>query len=368
MTIDVPTTGRALPQLQPVSFIGTEGQFTDTPTEGLLIPSDRTLTGLYRQMVHVRRFEAQVTHLTRQGRLATYPSAAGQEATEVGATTALAPNDWLFPTYRDSAALLTRGVPVAEILAAFRGDWHCDFDPNEFHTSPAATPLATQTLHATGYAMAAKLKGSDAATLTFLGDGASSEGDTHEAFNFASVWQTPTVFVLQNNQYAISTPLREQTNATMLADRAAGYGMPGLRVDGNDVAAVFSAVSAALARGRKGDGPTLIECLTYRMESHTNSDDPTKYRDTEEVEHWKQFDPIARLEKYLRRAGALDDAGVDAVTSSAEKLAATVRDAMNTEAEIDPSELFAHVYANPRTSLGEQQKVLEAELAAAGAA
>lgn len=368
MTIDVPTTGRSLPQLQPISFIGTDGQLTDTPTEGLQIPSDRTLLGLYRQMVHVRRFEAQVTHLTRQGRLATYPSAAGQEAAEVGATTALAPNDWLFPTYRDSASLLTRGVPVSEILAAFRGDWHCGFDPNEYHTSPAATPLATQTLHATGFAMAAKLKGTDAATLTFLGDGASSEGDTHEAFNFASVWQTPTVFVLQNNQYAISTPLREQTNATMLADRAAGYGMPGLRVDGNDVAAVFAAVSAALARGRSGDGPTLIECLTYRMESHTNSDDPTKYRDAEEVEHWKQFDPIARLEKYLRQAGALDDSGVAEVTASAEELAASVRDAMNTEAEIDPTELFAHVYANPRTSLGEQQRVLEAELAAAGAA
>ncbi len=366
MTIDVPTTGRSLPQLQPISFIGADGRLTDTPTEGLRIPSDATLTGLYRQMVLVRRFEAQVTHLTRQGRLATYPSAAGQEAAEVGATTALAPNDWLFPTYRDSAALLTRGVPVAEILAAFRGDWHCGFDPHEYHTSPAATPLATQTLHATGFAMAAKLKGEDAATLTFLGDGASSEGDTHEAFNFASVWQTPTAFVLQNNQYAISTPLREQTNATMLADRAAGYGMPGLRVDGNDVAAVFAAVSAALERGRNGDGPTLIECLTYRMESHTNSDDPTKYRDTEEVEHWKQFDPIDRLEKYLRQTGALDDARVAEVAEAAEALAASVRDAMNQEAEVDPRELFAHVYASPRTALTEQRQVLETELAAAG--
>ncbi|MGO2860909.1 MAG: pyruvate dehydrogenase (acetyl-transferring) E1 component subunit alpha [Brevibacterium sp.] len=369
MTIDVPpSTGRALPQLQPISFIGPDGSPTDAPTEGLTIPSDRTLLGLYRQMVHVRRFEAQVTHLTRQGRLATYPSAAGQEACEVGATTALAPNDWLFPTYRDSASLLTRGVPVAEILSAFRGDWHCGFDPHEYHTSPAATPLATQTLHATGFAMAAKLKGTDAATLTFLGDGASSEGDTHEAFNFASVWQTPTVFVLQNNQYAISTPLREQSNATMLADRAAGYGMPGIRVDGNDVAAVFAAVAAALERGRNGEGPTLIECLTYRMESHTNSDDPTKYRDAEEVEHWKQFDPISRLETYLRSTGVLDDAGFDEITASAEELAASVRDAMNDEAVIDPSELFAHVYATPRASLGEQQKILEAELAAAGRA
>ncbi|WP_211978453.1 pyruvate dehydrogenase (acetyl-transferring) E1 component subunit alpha [Brevibacterium sp. W7.2] len=367
MTIDVPTTGRALPQLQPISFIGPDGRPTDTPTEGLSIPSDRTLTGLYRQMVLARRFEAQVTHLTRQGRLATYPSAAGQEACEVGATTALSPNDWLFPTYRDSAALLTRGVPVGEILSAFRGDWHCGFDPQEYHTSPAATPLATQTLHAAGFAMASKLKGRDAATLTFLGDGASSEGDTHEAFNFASVWQTPTVFVLQNNQYAISTPLREQSNATMLADRAAGYGMPGIRVDGNDVAAVFAAVSAALERGREGDGPTLIECLTYRMESHTNSDDPTKYRDAEEVEHWKQFDPIDRLETFLRDRGVLDDARVEEIAAEAEALAASVRDAMNTEAEVDPTELFAFVYGTERASLSEQRAQLEAELAGAEA-
>lgn len=368
MTIDVPTSRshRSLPQLQPVSFIGADGQPADVPTDGLRIPSDRTLLGLYQKMVQVRRFEAQVTHLTRQGRLATYPSAAGQEAIEVGATTALAPGDWLFPTYRDTASLLTRGIPVTEILSAFRGDWHCGFDPNEYHTSPAATPLATQTLHATGFAMAAKLKGEDACTLTFLGDGASSEGDTHEAFNFASVWQTPTVFVLQNNQYAISTPLREQSNATMLADRAAGYGMPGLRVDGNDIAAVFAAVTAALERARNGEGPTLIECLTYRMESHTNSDDPTKYRDAEEVEHWKQFDPIDRLEKHLRTAGVLDDVTAAEITASAEELATSVRDAMNTEAAVDPSELFAYVYANPRANLIAQQDKLEAELAAAG--
>ncbi len=366
MSIDVPTTGRALPDLQPVRFTGANGQPADTDTAGLTPPSLSTLLGLYRQMVHVRRFEAQVTALTKQGRLATYPSAAGQEATEVGATTALGPTDWLFPTYRDSAALLTRGVPVAEILAAFRGDWHCGFNPYEYHISPAATPLATQTLHATGYAMASKLKRRGECTLTFFGDGASSEGDAHEALNFASVWQTPTVFVLQNNQYAISTPLRAQSNATMFADRAAGYGIPGIRVDGNDVAAVFAAVSAALERARDGEGPTLIECLTYRIESHTNSDDPTRYRDSAEVDHWKQLDPIDRVEKYLRSHGALDDVGNEEILASAEVLAASVRDAMNTDSELDPTEIFAHVYANPRTHLREQQAILEAELAEAG--
>ncbi|RBP65076.1 pyruvate dehydrogenase E1 component alpha subunit [Brevibacterium sanguinis] len=366
MSIDVPTTGRALPELHPVRFIGANGEPADTPTEGLTPPSPSTLLGLYRQMVLVRRFEAQVTALTKQGRLATYPSAAGQEATEVGATTALGPTDWLFPTYRDSAALLTRGIPVAEILAAFRGDWHCGFNPYEYHTAPAATPLATQTLHATGFAMASKLKGRGECTLTIFGDGASSEGDAHEALNFASVWQTPTVFVLQNNQYAISTPLREQSNATLLADRAAGYGIPGLRVDGNDVSAVFAAVSAALERARAGEGPTLIECLTYRIESHTNSDDPTRYRDSAEVDHWKRFDPISRVEKYLRSRGVLDDAGNEEILDSAEALASSVREAMSTPPDIDPTELFDHVYAKPRHSLGEQRRRLEAELAQAG--
>src|SRR5699024_5001178 len=287
---------------------------------------------------------------------------------EVGATTALSPSDWLFPTYRDSAELLTRGVPVAEILAAFRGAWHCGFDPHEYPTSPAATPLATQTLHATGFAMAMKLQAADAATLTFLGDGASSEGDTHEAFNFASVWQTPTVFVIQNNQYAISTPLREQTNATMLADRAAGDGMPGPRGGGNASADAFAPPPAALGRARAAHGPRPIRRPTSRMHAHPGSADPTKSRDAEEVEHWQQFAPIDRVEKYLRSTGALDDAGAEEVSAAAVALAESVREAMNREAEIDPRELFAHVYAQPRPDLAEQQLVLEAELAAAGQA
>ena len=366
MTIDIPRSAdaaREVPSLHPISFIDEAGQVTDAQApDGLRMPSADMLLKLYRRMVIARRFEAQVTALTRQGRLATYPSAAGQEACEIGAVSALKDTDWLSPTYRDSAALLTRGIPVPEILAAFRGDWHCGFDPHAHCTAPAATPLATQGLHAAGFGMAAALRGEDTATLTFMGDGATSEGDAHEAFNFAAVWQTPTVFFIQNNQYAISVPLREQTNATLLADKAIGYGMPGYCVDGNDVAAVYAVVTAAIDRARAGDGPTLIEGLTYRIEAHTNSDDPTRYRDGAEVDIWKRRDPIARLESYLRQTGALDDGSVEAIAADAEEFAAEVREAMNTEAERNPLEIFDHVYAHARPALAEQRALLAAEL------
>lgn len=367
MTIELPRTARALPRTDPISFIDPAGRPVEPGLHaGYTLPDAQTLIRLYRRMVRARRFESQVTALTRQGRMATYPSAFGQEACEVGAASALAEDDWMFPTYRDSAAILTRGAEPGDILSSFRGDWHCGYDPQELRTSPQATPLATQTLHAVGYAMAAKLRGTDQATLTFIGDGATSEGDAHEAFNFAAVWQTPTVFFIQNNQYAISVPLREQSNATMLADKAVGYGMPGVRVDGNDIAAVFAVVSAALERARRGEGPTLVEGLTYRLEAHTNSDDPTRYRSSDEVDIWRTRDPLTRLEAYLRAAGELDDEAVAAIAADAEELAAHVRELMNTEAQVDPTELFAHVYAHERPQLREQQALLEAELAAAG--
>ena len=361
---------RALPPINPIRFIDESGQATNWSADNdmacadhpVRMPDHETLVRLYGRMVIARRFEAQVSALTRQGRLATYPSAAGQEACEIGAVSALRATDWLFPTYRDSAALLTRGIPVAEILGNFRGDWHCNYDSQAHNTAPAATPLATQGLHATGYAMAAKLRGEDTVALTFMGDGATSEGDAHEAFNFAATWKTPTIFFIQNNQYAISVPLREQTNATRLADKAVGYGMPGFCVDGNDAAAVYAVMTAAVERARAGQGPTLIEGLTYRMEAHTNSDDPTRYRDGEEVELWKQRDPIARLETYLRAAGVLDDVVVSAFAAEAEEVAATAREAMSVQPELNPLEIFDHVYAHPRPALAEQRALLEAEL------
>lgn len=354
-----------LPTQLPVRLIDKDGKAVKgKQTAGFSIPSDDTLINLYSQMVLARRFDAQVTALTRQGRLATYPSALGQEACEISAVAALSPQDWLFPTYRDTIALLTRGVSPLEILSFFRGDWHAGFDPHEHHISPQSTPLATQALHAVGLAAAARLKGDDTVALTLLGDGSTSEGDAHEAFNFASVWRSPVIFLIQNNQWAISVPFDKQSNARTLADRAIGYGMPGYFVDGNDVAAMFAVISSAVAFARAGNGPTMIEGLTYRMEAHTNSDDPTRYRTRDEEAKWRELDPVERIEKYLVGVGALTDTVRAEIAELAEVLATVTRDAMNAEPEVDPLELFEHVYQTERPSLVEQREFLARELAA----
>ncbi|WP_084697184.1 pyruvate dehydrogenase (acetyl-transferring) E1 component subunit alpha [Glaciibacter superstes] len=356
---------RTLPPSQPLRLIDENGLRTDAEASaGFPLPSTEILLGLYRKMVIARRFDLQVTALTRQGRLATYPSALGQEACEIAAVAALDADDWLFPTYRDSIALLTRGVAPEHILASFRGDWHSGYDNYEHRIAPQATPLATQALHAVGLATASKLKRDKTVALTFLGDGATSEGDAHEAFNFAAVWQAPVVFVVQNNQFAISVPLDKQMHCQMIADKAVGYGMPGYFVDGNDVAAMYAIVTHAVQNARSGAGPTLIEGLTYRIEAHTNSDDPTRYRASSEVEEWKGRDPIARLEKYLLSEGALSDSERSDIDAAAEKLAAATRECMTREAEIDPLELFDHLYATPRPALAEQRQALADELTA----
>lgn len=372
MSLNVESTPvQTVPLPQPLRLIDDTGHAVG-PEEagGFALPPLETLLGLYRQMVVARRFDVQVTALTRQGRLATYPSALGQEACEIAAVAALSAEDWLFPTYRDCIALLTRGVRPEHILASFRGDWHSGYDYHEHRIAPQTTPLATQALHAVGLATAAKLKRHSTVALTFLGDGATSEGDAHEAFNFAAVWQAPVVFLVQNNQFAISVPLDKQMACRTIADKAIGYGMPGYYVDGNDVAAMYAVVSAAVETARTGGGPSLIEGLTYRIEAHTNSDDPTRYRNAADVEVWKARDPIERLEKYLVSQGALPEAERASITAEAEALAAATRECMTTEAVIDPLELFEHVYATPRAALAEQRDFLRAELAehASGAA
>ncbi|HRQ00420.1 MAG TPA: pyruvate dehydrogenase (acetyl-transferring) E1 component subunit alpha [Terrimesophilobacter sp.] len=366
MSLNVETpVSVGLPDPEPLRLIDDSGRAVPAKRrQGFELPDDSQLVDLYRAMVVARRWDTQVTALTRQGRLATYPSTLGQEATEMGTTLALEPTDWLFPTYRDSIALRQRGIDPVEILSGFRGDWHSGWDPHAHRTAIQATPLATQTLHAVGLGMAAKLRGEKIATVAFVGDGATSEGDTHEAFNFAGVWQTPTVFIVQNNQFAISVPLSKQTRARTLADRAIGYGIPGHHVDGNDAAAVFAVVSDALARARSGGGPTIVECVTYRIEAHTNSDDPTRYRSASDVAEWKGRDPLERLEKYLVSQKLLSDAVRTSITDEAEQVAAATRDAMNTEVSHDPLELFEHVYATERAGLREQRDFLAAEAAA----
>ncbi|MEU3511525.1 pyruvate dehydrogenase (acetyl-transferring) E1 component subunit alpha [Streptomyces longwoodensis] len=344
-----------LPDPEPYRVLGTEAAAKADP--GLL-------RRLHAELVRGRRYNAQATALTKQGRLAVYPSSTGQEACEVAAALALEERDWLFPSYRDTLAAVARGVDPVEALTLLRGDWHTGYDPHEHRVAPLSTPLATQLPHAVGLAHAARLKGDDVVALAMVGDGGTSEGDFHEALNFAAVWQAPVVFLVQNNGFAISVPLAKQTAAPSLAHKAVGYGMPGRLVDGNDAVAVLEVLTDAVRRARTGGGPTLVEAITYRVEAHTNADDATRYRGDAEVEAWRDHDPILLLERELTGRGLLDEDGVDAARQDAETFAAALRERMNQDPSLDPMDLFDHVYAEPTPQLREQRALLTAELEA----
>lgn len=344
-----------LPDAAPYRVLGTEAVAGADPL---------LLLRLYRQLVRGRRYNTQATALTKQGRLAVYPSSTGQEACQVAAALALEERDWLFPSYRDTLAAVARGLDPVEALTLLRGDWHTGYDPREHRIAPLSTPLTTQLPHAVGLAHAARLQGDDVVALALVGDGGTSEGDFHEALNFAAVWQAPVVFLVQNNGFAISVPLARQTAAPSLAHKAVGYGMPGRLVDGNDAAAVHEVLAAAVRHARVGGGPTLVEAVTYRIDAHTNADDATRYRTAAEVEAWRAHDPIALLEGELTARGLLDEDGVRAAREDAEALAADLRTRLNQDPVLDPMDLFAHVYAGPTPQLREQRALLRAELEA----
>ncbi len=366
VTRDLPRGGNPaglLPTAIPLRLLEADGQAVRS--DNLEMPGDDVLLALHEKMTLARRLDTQATALTRQGRLAVYPSARGQEAGEIGAVLALRPQDWLFPTYRDTMAVICRGVDPVEVLSLLRGDWHCGYDPYEHRVAPQCTPLATNTLHAVGVAHAARLKGEDTVALVMLGDGATSEGDTHAALNFAAVWQAPVVFFVQNNGYAISVPLAKQSAAPSLACKGIGYGVPAMLVDGNDAAAVYAAARRAVASAANGGGPALIEALTYRVEAHTNADDATRYRGQDEVDGWLARDPLARIRAHLIARGLLDEPAVAALDAAAEAGAAALRRRMDASREHDPADLFRYVYAAPTPALRGQQQELAAELAAA---
>lgn len=351
------------PNGAPITLIDAEGHAADS--DQLKLPGEGVLRALYRAMVIGRRFDAQATALTKQGRLAVYPSSRGQEACQVAAAQVLREHDWLFPTYRDSVSLISRGLSPLEVLTLFAGDWHAGYDPVARRTAPQCTPLSTNGLHAVGVGHAARLKGEDSVALVLIGDGATSEGDAHEALNFAGVWKAPVVFLIQNNGYAISVPLSKQTAAPSLAYKGIGYGVPSFIVDGNDAAAVYAALEVAHERAVAGEGPTLIEAITYRVEAHTNADDAKRYRDQAEVDEWLGRDPIARLRTYLLDRGILDTEAIEQIETEAEELAAQTRAALNADREVDPAELFAHVYAEPTAALSRQREMLLAEIGSA---
>jgi 2-oxoisovalerate dehydrogenase E1 component alpha subunit len=352
-----------LPSPDPIRFLAEDGSAVKSPSTYAMPPDDQLIEA-YRRMVLGRRFDTQATALTKQGRLAVYPSSRGQDACQVAAAMALRDGDWLFPTYRDSVALVSRDLDPVEVLTLLRGDWHCGYDPAATRVAPQCTPLATQVLHATGMAEALRRKGEDGVALALVGDGGTSEGDFHEALNFAAVLHAPVVFFVQNNKYAISVPLSRQSAAPALAYKGIGYGVRSEQVDGNDLPAVLAVLAAAVEHARAGNGPMLVEAHTYRMDAHTNADDATRYRDDAEVEHWRAADPIDRLETYLRARGLLTDAIDGAARARAEDFAADLRTRMNADADTtpDPLTLFDHVFAEPTPQLREQRALLVAEL------
>jgi pyruvate dehydrogenase E1 component alpha subunit len=294
--------------------IGDGDAVPDGEVEGL---SDDDLLRLYRDMVLLRTYDERSLVYHRQGRIGTYAIFWGHEAMQVGAVGALDGNDWIFPSYRESAIGLLRGMPVETVLSWWRGHPAGWWDPREYRLASIAVPIATHVPHAVGFAWGKRLRGESTCALVFFGDGATSEGAFHEGANFAAVMQAPVVLLCNNNQWAISTPLSAQTKAETLADKAVGYGMPGVRVDGGDVLAVYQATSEALARARAGDGPTFVEALTYRCAPHATADDPSAYIDADRVEAERENECFTRYERYLHRIGLLTDDHAEAAKTEA---------------------------------------------------
>jgi 2-oxoisovalerate dehydrogenase E1 component alpha subunit len=315
--------------------------------------SDDDLRGFYRDQVLIRRVDAEATALQRQGELGIWASLLGQEAAQVGSGRALRPQDYAFPTYREHGVAWVRGVDPLNLLGLFRGVNHGGWDPNEKNFHLYTIVIGAQTLHAVGYAMGIQHDGAvgtgdperDAAVIAYFGDGATAQGDVNESFVYAASMNAPVVFFCQNNQWAISQPTERQSRIPIY-QRARGFGFPGVRVDGNDVLAVYAVTKAAMDAARSGQGPMMIEAYTYRMGAHTTSDDPTKYRVSADVEVWKLRDPIARLKAYLTSTGKGDKAFFDSVEDEADVLAIKVREGCLSMPDPEPSSMFDHVYVD----------------------
>jgi pyruvate dehydrogenase E1 component alpha subunit len=350
------TASGAEPDL--VQLLTPEGERVSHPEYDVTL-SDDDYRSFYRDLVLVRRIDAEATALQRQGELGIWASLLGQEAAQIGSGRALAPQDMAFPTYREHGVAYCRGVDPLRLLGLFRGVDHGSWDPTEGNFHLYTIVIGAQCLHATGYAMGVSKDGAvggpdGQAVIAYFGDGATSQGDVNEAFVWAGVFSAPIVFFCQNNQYAISEPLERQTRVPIYR-RAAGFGFPGVRVDGNDVLATYAVTRAAMDAARLGQGPTLIEAFTYRMGAHTTSDDPTRYRIASEVEAWKLKDPIARLESFLRRQQVADEEFFAGVQADSDVLAAHVREGCLTMPDPEPLSVFDHVYVESTPNLDAQR-------------
>jgi pyruvate dehydrogenase E1 component alpha subunit len=318
--------------------------------------ADDKIRDLFREVLFVRMLDRKALALQRQGRMGTYAPVYGQEAGQIGSAFALGKEDWVFPSFRETAVLYLRGVPVRDILLYWMGDERGAKVPEDVYVFPVSVPVGTHPLHAVGAAWAAKLRREKICTIAYFGDGATSEGDFHEAMNFAGVFGVPAIFFCQNNQYAISVPRKRQTASRTIAQKALAYGFPGIQIDGNDLLAAYAATREARARALAGAGPTLIEAVTYRFGPHTTADDPSKYRKEEETEEWKGLDPVIRLEKYLAARGLWDETREREFRREAEeKINRAVQEA---EAFPPPEveDIFRYTYAEMTPVLKEQLK------------
>jgi 2-oxoisovalerate dehydrogenase E1 component alpha subunit len=348
-----------------VQLLTPEGTRVTHPDYESTLSGDE-IFGLYRDMVIVRRLSVESTSLQRQGQLALWAPIEGQEAAQIGAGRALKKNDFTFPTYREHGIGWCRGVPPEKMLRIYRAVSNGGWDPYEYNHSVPTIVLGNQALNAVGYAMGIQRDGGNEACMTFFGDGASSQGDVNEAFVWAGSFGAPIVFVLQNNQWGISTPMSQQSRVP-LYHRAHGFGFPGVRVDGNDVLAMYAVAKQALDNARVGGGPTLIEAYTYRMGAHTTSDDPTRYRIEAEVEVWKHRDPIARVKTLLSKEFGKKAKDFDAVDAEADQIALQLRDDVLAMERPAPISMFDHVYAEPHPLIDEgRQEMIDLGITGGG--
>ncbi|WP_442604472.1 pyruvate dehydrogenase (acetyl-transferring) E1 component subunit alpha [Paenibacillus sp. KN14-4R] len=344
-----------------------------TPDGELLQPlgedlDQELMVNMYEQMNLVRLFDRKSIHLQRQGRMGTYAPFEGQEASQVGSAMALSPQDWMFPTYRDHAATITHGQPMQRVFLYWMGHMDASICPEGKRILPQCVPIATQMVHAVGAAWGSKLKGEPNVSIAYFGDGASSEGDFHEALNFAGVFNAPVIFFCQNNGYAISVPFDKQSASRTISQRAAAYDIPGIRVDGNDIFAVWLAVKEAVQRGLSGKGPTLIEAITFRYGAHTTADDPKKYRDQDVLsEQWRtQRDPIRRLRLFLEKKGLWNDLLEEKLHQKlSNQVEAALMDA-ESYPKTKPTAMFEHVYAEAPWQIREQEMQMQQMIAQGG--
>ena len=337
-----------------------------TVRDGAEVPDldDDRLVELYRHMKLARHFDQRAVSLQRQGRMGTYPPLSGQEGAQIGSAFALDDEDWMIPSYREHGAALVKGLSLKQTLLYWMGNEQGNRVPDDSNLFTVSVPIATQIPHATGLSWASKLKGERKAFLVYFGDGATSEGDFHEGMNFAGVFDTPTVFFCNNNQWAISVPRERQTAAETLAQKAEAYGFRGVQVDGMDPLAVYATTRAAVEHAKSAEPnaprPTMIEAIQYRYGAHTTADDPTKYRDEAEVESWKEKDPIPRLESFLVETGRLDEDGPEAIQEEVETEVAEAIEAAESETRPEPGEMFEYTYAEKTDRQREQAEYLEA--------